>query len=77
MREIKAFIRRNKVDEVVVALRNVGFISVFISHIEGTGTYTPISDVPIFNLPAIYKKNDKACKSMQERGCWDHYRCYS
>ncbi len=59
MREIKAFIRRNMVNEVVVALRNAGFMSVSISHMEGTGKYTPTSDVPVFNLPAIYNKMTK------------------
>jgi nitrogen regulatory protein P-II 1 len=58
MREIKAFIRLNIADEVVVALRNAGFMSVSIAHIEGTGKFTTI-DVPVFNLPAIYKKVTK------------------
>ncbi len=49
MREIKAFIRRNMADEVVLTLRNAGFMSVSISHVEGTGKFTT-SDVPIFNL---------------------------
>ena len=59
MREIKAFIRRNKVDEIVMALRNAGFMSVSISHVEGTGKFTISSDVPIFNLPAIYDEMTK------------------
>ncbi len=65
MREIKAFIRRNKIDEIVVALRNAGFMSVSISHIEGTGKFTTSSNVPIFNLTAIYNEMTKleiACR---------------
>lgn len=58
MREIKAFIRPNMADEVVMALRNAGFMSVSISHAEGTGKFTT-TDVPVFNLPAIYKKMTK------------------
>lgn len=58
MREIKAFIRRNMADEVVMALRNAGFMSVSIAHIEGTGKFTT-TDAPIFNLPPIYNKMTK------------------
>ncbi len=59
MREIKAFIRRSMADEVVMALRNAGFMSVSISPMEGTGKYTTTGDAPIFNLPPIYNKMTK------------------
>ncbi len=59
MREIKAFIRRNMTDEVVVALRNAGFMSISISHAEGTGKFTTTDDVPVFNLPPMYNEMTK------------------
>jgi nitrogen regulatory protein PII len=66
MRAIKAFIRRNMADEVVMALRNAGFMSTSMSDVEGTGKFTT-GDVQIFNLPANYSN------SMQKRGCCEHY----
>ena len=58
MRAIKAFIRRNMANEVVMALRNAGFMSVSMSDVEGTGKFTT-GDVQIFNLPANYSKMTK------------------
>jgi nitrogen regulatory protein P-II 1 len=58
MRAIKAFIRRNMADEVVMALRNAGFMSTSMSDVEGTGKFTT-GDVQIFNLPANYSKMTK------------------
>ncbi len=58
MREIKAFIRRNMADEVVMALRNAGFMSASMSDVEGTGKFTT-GDVHIFNLPANFSKMTK------------------
>ena len=58
MRAIKAFIRRNMSDEVVMALRNAGFMSASMSDLEGTGKFTT-DDVQIFNLPANYSKMTK------------------
>ena len=58
MRVIKAFIRRNMADEVVMSLRNAGFMSASLSDVEGTGKFT-IGDAHIFNLPAHYSKMTK------------------
>lgn len=58
MREIKAFIRRNMADEVVMSLRNAGFMSASMSDVEGTGKFTT-GDAYIFNLPAYYSKMAK------------------
>jgi nitrogen regulatory protein P-II 1 len=54
MRETKAFIRLNMVNEVVVALRNAGFMSISLSQMEGTGKYTP---QPVMCLFLIYQQS--------------------
>ena len=58
MRAIKAFIRRNMADDVVMSLRNAGFMSASMSDVEGTGKFTT-GDAHIFNLPAHYSKMTK------------------
>ena len=39
MKEIKAFIRPNKVNEIVTSLKNAGFANMTISAAEGTGNF--------------------------------------
>lgn len=40
MREVKAFIREKRANEVMQALRAEGFKSLTVSEAEGTGNYT-------------------------------------
>jgi len=46
MKEIKAFIKPNKLEKVVEALKNNDFKSVTLSECEGTGTYKREDSLP-------------------------------
>ncbi|PCI11000.1 MAG: transcriptional regulator [Flavobacteriaceae bacterium] len=46
MKEIKAFIKPNRLEKVVQALKENGFESVTLSECEGTGTYKREDSVP-------------------------------
>lgn len=46
MKEIKAFIKPNKLENVVEALKENGFESVTLSECEGTGTYKREDSLP-------------------------------
>lgn len=46
MKEIKAFIKPNKLENVVEALKENGFESVTLSECEGTGTYKIEDSLP-------------------------------
>ena len=46
MKEIKAFIKPNKLENVVEALKGNGFKSVTLSESEGTGTYKREDSLP-------------------------------
>jgi nitrogen regulatory protein P-II 1 len=59
MREIKAFIRKERTREVVEALRDAGFYSVTVSEAEGTGKYTKKEDMPSLRFPVTHSKITK------------------
>ncbi len=46
MKEIKAFIKPNKLENVIEALKENGFESVTLSECEGTGTYKREDSLP-------------------------------
>lgn len=56
MRELKAFIRKEKTNDVIKALRDTGFSSVTVSEAEGTGRYTKKSDKPSLRFPVTHSK---------------------
>ncbi|WP_034888838.1 P-II family nitrogen regulator [Gillisia sp. Hel_I_29] len=59
MREVKAFIREKRANEVMQALRTEGFKSLTISEAEGTGNYTKKSDSPSLRFPLTHSKMSK------------------
>lgn len=74
MKEIKAFIKPNRVQKVVEALKEVGFESVTLSKGEGTGAYKSETASPSLNFhftdSAIIKlelvcQNEESKKAMK------------
>lgn len=59
MREVKAFIREKRANEVMRALRAKGFGSLTVSEAEGTGKYTKKSDSPSLRFPLAHSKMSK------------------
>ncbi|APU70175.1 MULTISPECIES: P-II family nitrogen regulator [Christiangramia] len=59
MREVKAFIREKRANEVMQALRAEGFKSLTVSEAEGTGNYTKKSDSPSLRFPLAHSKMSK------------------
>ena len=59
MREIKAFIRKKRSNEVIEALRHAGFNSLTVSEAEGTGKYTKKEDMPSLRFPVTHSKMTK------------------
>lgn len=59
MREIKAFIRERRTNEIIEALRDAGFNSLTVSEAEGTGKYTKKDDMPSFRFPVTHSKMSK------------------
>jgi nitrogen regulatory protein P-II 1 len=59
MREIKAFIRHRRTNQVVEALRHAGFSSLTLSEAEGTGKYTKEEDMPSLRFPVSHSKMTK------------------
>ena len=80
MREVKAFIRRNRVNEVIKALRDHDFRSVTVTEVEGTGRFTKPDAKPslkfllthskMTKLELVCKKEDvsKIAKIISEHG---------
>lgn len=56
MREVKAFIREKRANEVIEALREAGYKSLTVSEAEGTGKYTKKEDMPSFRFPVTHSK---------------------
>lgn len=56
MREIKAFIRHERINEVIQALRDNNFWSMTISEAEGTGRLTKPDDKPSLRFPVTHSK---------------------
>lgn len=59
MREVKAYIRHKRANEIVAALRNGGFSSMSIADVEGTGRYTKKGDMPSLRFPVTHSKMAK------------------
>lgn len=59
MREVKAFIREKRANEVMQALRAEGFKSLTVSEAEGTGKYTRKEDSPSLRFPMTHSKMSK------------------
>ena len=59
MREIKAFIRQSRTNEIIGALRDAGFNSLTVSEAEGTGKYTKQEDMPSLRFPVTHSKMSK------------------
>lgn len=59
MREVKAFIRHNMVNEVIKALRDQDFKSVTVTEVEGTGRYTRPDAKPSLKFPLTHSKMTK------------------
>lgn len=59
MREIKAFIRKKRANEVIGALYDAGFTSLTVSEAEGTGKYTKKEDMPSPRFPVTHSKMAK------------------
>jgi nitrogen regulatory protein P-II 1 len=57
MKEIKAFIRPNKIKEVISSLRREGHCCLTVFEGEGTGDYTdPEKEWPSLKLPFLHSK---------------------
>ena len=57
MKEIKAFIRPSKLDDIVSALKKKGHCCMTITNCEGTGKYTaPNKDFPSLKIPFLHSK---------------------
>jgi nitrogen regulatory protein P-II 1 len=57
MKEIKAFVRPGKIQEVVSNLRKAGHLSLTVFKGEGTGDYTdPDKEWPSLDLPFLHSK---------------------
>lgn len=57
MKEIKAFVRPDKVDELYHGLKENGFCCMTVTEAEGTGNYTdPRSEFPSLNHPFLHGK---------------------
>lgn len=59
MREVKAFIRQKKTNEVIKELRNNNFRSVTVSEVEGTGQLTKPDAKPSLRFPVTHNKMTK------------------
>ncbi len=59
MKEIKAFIRERRTNEIIAALRDAGCTSLTVSEAEGTGKYTKRDDMPSFRFPVTHSKMSK------------------
>ena len=59
MREVKAFIRGKRANEVMQALREKGFGSLTVSEAEGMGKYTKKGDFPSLRFPLTHCKMSK------------------
>jgi nitrogen regulatory protein P-II 1 len=80
MKEIKAFIRPNKVDDIVHHLKDAGFENMTISSAEGTGKLQDedafvsqkfsITDSEVAKLELVVNKNDvdKVVQIISENG---------
>jgi len=81
MKEIKAFIRPEKLSEVYDALNKAGFCCLTVFTGEGTGKYTdPKKDFPSLNFPYLHSKvvklemvtkdenADEAARIIQQQG---------
>jgi nitrogen regulatory protein P-II 1 len=80
MKEIKAFIRPNKVDDIVHHLKDAGFENMTISSAEGTGKLQDetafvsqkfsITDSEVAKLELVINKNDvaKVVQIISEQG---------
>ncbi len=56
MREVKAFIREERIVEVVEGLRDAGFKSLTLSPAEGTGKFTGEKALPSLQFPVTHSK---------------------
>ncbi len=80
MKEIKAFIRPNKVNEIVTGLKNAGFANMTISAAEGTGNFQDenafvsrkylVTDSEIAKLEMVVEQDevDRVVKIISENG---------
>ena len=59
MREVKAFIRRTRTNDVIKALRKRDFKSMTITEVEGTGRYTRPDSEPSLKFPITHCKMTK------------------
>lgn len=59
MREVKAFIRRTRTNDVVKALRRSDFKSMTITEVEGTGRFTRPDSEPSLKFPVTHSKMSK------------------
>jgi nitrogen regulatory protein P-II 1 len=59
MREVKAFIRRKRTNDVIKGLRDNDFKSITVSKVEGTGRYTRPDEKPSLNFTLAHSKMAK------------------
>lgn len=59
MREVKAFIRRKRANDVIKALRDHDFKSLTVTEVEGTGRYTKPDAKPSLKFPLTHSKMTK------------------
>lgn len=59
MREIKAFVRRKKANDVIKALRSNDFKSITVTEVEGTGRFSREDASPSLKFPVLHSKMAK------------------
>ncbi|MGY5848350.1 P-II family nitrogen regulator [Salegentibacter sp. HM20] len=59
MREIKAFVRRKRTNQVIKALRGNDFKSITVTQVEGTGRFTSRDAMPSLKFTLTHSRMSK------------------
>lgn len=59
MKELKAFVRRDRVSDVIKGLRDNGFRSLTLTEVEGTGRFSKPDAMPSLKFPITHSKMAK------------------
>jgi nitrogen regulatory protein P-II 1 len=59
MKEIKAFVRQKRTNDIIKALRDHDFRSITVTEVEGTGRFTKPDAKPSLKFPLAHSKMSK------------------
>jgi nitrogen regulatory protein P-II 1 len=59
MKEVKAFVRHERANDVIKGLRDNNFMSITVTEAEGTGRFTRPDDKPSLRFPVTHSKMAK------------------